>query len=173
MASGDHKTDTAVYHKKLKITTEKVQLVPAAQEITSRWLAFVTAESEIQNFKGYTVKEVASNSRPISEIMLSLRQTVPDSLNANAVRARINVLYTKAGILEQMAEKRNPHPAEIKTIAEELPEDFNNLKIQINELYLKSLEDFEKELDLKENKAKDSISKKNAQRKDSLHRIVN
>ena len=172
MASGNHETDTAVFHQKLEITKEQVRLVPQAGEFASKWLAYVTAQSEIQNFNRYTVKEVASNSKPIAEIMRSLRQTIPDSLNSNAVRARINVLYTKAGVLEQMAEKRNPHPKEIKATAEELPVDFNNLKIQINELFLKSLEDFEKELDVKEKK-KDSTGVKTTFRKDSLPRVIN
>lgn len=139
--------DTTAFQKTLRVPGEEVVLVPEARELTMNWLAYLTAQSEIENFETYTVNDVISNATPIAEIMHALQQSVPDSLKTNSIQTRVSVLYTRAKVLEHMAQRRSGNPEAIKTTAEELPVDFNNFKIQVNELFLKTLEDFEKELD--------------------------
>jgi len=140
-------TDTNVFNQKLRITAQQVPLLPEAVEVTSEWLAFIIAQSEIENFKDYTVNDVVSNARPIAEIMKNLQETLPDSLKANPVEARLSVLLTKAKILKQLSQQRELQAKKIAAITEDLAMEFNNLKIQINELFLKTQEEFELELD--------------------------
>lgn len=142
-----NKTDTTVFNQKIGTPATQVPLLPEATEVTSGWLAFIIAESEIENFKNYTINDVVSNARPIAEIMKNLKETLPDSLKANPVEARLSVLLTNAKILEQLSQQRDLQPKKIATTAEDLALEFNNLKIQINELFLKTLEEFEMELD--------------------------
>lgn len=139
--------DTTAYNQRLDLPREEVVLLPEVREITLDWLAYVTAESEIENFRTYTVNDVISNATPIAEIMKSLRETLPDSLKGTAVESRLSVLYTKGKVLEQRARRRTTDPKEIADIAEQIPWEFNNFKIQLNELFLKTIEDFEEELD--------------------------
>lgn len=139
--------DTTVLSASLQYPNEQVILVPEAREITIDWLAYVTAQNEIENFRNYTVSEVIANASPIAEIMNSLRETVPDQFKTNAIQTRLSVLYTKAKVLEHLSNKKNRPMQELVITAEELPVEFNNFKIQLNELYLKTLEDFELELD--------------------------
>lgn len=139
--------DTTVINANLDYPSQEVELVPATREITEDWLAYLTAQSEIENFRNYTVKEVSANATPIAEIMLSLRDTAPKQLNSNAVQTRLSVLYTKAKILEFLSGQREPDYVAIKSVAEEIPLEFNNFKIQINELFLETLEDLEERLD--------------------------
>jgi len=141
----------AALNKKLEITNERVILLPEAQEITTEWLAYITAQSEIENFRNYTVNDVISNATPITEILQSLQETVPESLQTNAVEARLAVLLTKAKILQQLSGKRTLEPEAIAKTAQEIPAEFNNFKIQMNELFLKTLEQFEEELDAIDN----------------------
>ena len=133
--------------QKLEITNERVILLPEAQEVTSEWLAYITAQSEIENFRNYTLNDVIANATPITEIMQSLMETLPPTLQSNAVEARLGVLVTKAKILQQLAGKRTLDPDQIAKTAQEIPTEFNNFKIQLNELFLKTLEQFEEELD--------------------------
>jgi hypothetical protein len=146
-ASNTREIDTTAFQQTLQVPDEEVVLLPEARELTMNWLAYLTAQSEIENFDTYTVKDVISNATPIAEIMLALRESVPDSLKTNSIQTRVSVLYTKSKVLEHMAKRRNDRPEAIRATAEELPVDFNNFKIQINELFLKTLEDFEQELD--------------------------
>lgn len=145
--TGQKIEDSIAFSQNLIVPNAEVQLLPEAKAMTSEWLSYITAESEVNNFKNYSLKEVAANSRPIAEIMLSLKETIPDSLRSNAVRARVGVLYTKAKVLEQVSNKRNVIPSEINEVAQQIPAEFNNLKIQLNELFQKTLEQFEQELD--------------------------
>ena len=137
--------------QKLKTSKTKVVLLPEAQEITNEWLAYITAQSEIENLSNYTINNVISNATPITEIMKSLQETLPASLKSNAVKARLGVLVTKSKVLQQLAEKREADPEKISKTASELSLEWNNFKIQINELFLKTLEEFEEELDAIEN----------------------
>jgi len=139
--------DTTAFNQKLGITAQKVILQPEASEVTSGWLAFIIAQNEIDNFTNYTVNDVVSNARPIAEIMKNLKETLPDSLKANPVEARLSVLLTNAKLLEQLSLQRDLQPKKIAATAESLALEFNYLKIQINELFLKTLEEFELELD--------------------------
>lgn len=137
--------------QKLEASKTEVVLLPEAQEITNEWLAYITAQSEIENLKNYTLNDVIANATPITEIMKSMQETVPTRLKSNAVKARLGVLVTKSKILQQLAEKREVNPEKISKTAKELPLEWNNFKIQINELFLKTLEEFEEELDEIEN----------------------
>jgi len=142
-----NKTDTTALNQKLRVPAQQVPLLPGANEVTSGWLAYIIAKNEIENFKDYSVNDVVSNAGPIAEIMNDLKETVPDSLKANPVEARLSVLLTNAKILEQLSQQRQLQAKKIAAIAEDLALEFNNLKIQINELFLKTLEEFELELD--------------------------
>lgn len=139
--------DSTALKSTLNIPNYEVGLLPEARNITEGWLAFITAQAEIENFRTYTVQEVSVNATPIAEIMLSLKDSAPTQLNSNAVQTRLSVLYTKAKVLETLANKRNPDYTALKSAAEEIPVEFNNFKIQLNELFLKTLEDLEDELD--------------------------
>lgn len=145
--------------QKLEAPKAEVVLLPEAQEITNEWLAYITAQSEIENLSNYTINDVISNATPITEIMKSLQETVPVSLKSNAVKARLGVLVTKSKVLQQLAEKREADPEKISKTASELPLEWNNFKIQINELFLKTLEEFEEELDAIENEEEQTPKK--------------
>lgn len=139
--------DTTAFTQPLRVTNEQVVLLPEAREAVSDWLAYLIAESEVRNFDNYTVNDIISNAQPLAEIMENLRETVPDSLKVKPIESRLAVLYTKAKVVEHLTDKQNQNPEEIRQTAEQIPTEFNNFKIQLNEVFLKTLEDFEEELD--------------------------
>tara|TARA_R100000935_G_scaffold58798_1_gene98037 strand:- start:3292 stop:3867 length:576 start_codon:yes stop_codon:yes gene_type:complete len=147
----DRKEIQAALTQKLEPSNAEVMLLPEAQEITNEWLAYITAQSEIENLNNYTLNDVIANTSPITEIMKSLQESVPVRLRSNAVKARLVVLVTKSKVLQQLAKKRELDPKEISKTAKELSVEWNNFKIQLNELFQKTLEEFEEELDEIEN----------------------
>lgn len=142
--------DTTAFGKQIEVTNEHVQLLPEAREYAVQWIEYIAAQNEIEKFNDATLREVMNNAAPLAEIMTSLQYSVPDSLKSTAVEARLNVLTTKSMLLNHAASKRKPDPNEIEEVAEEIPSEFNYLKIQMNEIFLKTLQDFEDELDLQE-----------------------
>lgn len=127
--------------------TRIVSLLPEAGEKVETWLAYATAQNQVESLKNATVTEIIDYSGPMVQIMEALSNTLPDSLRVPAVKARINVLLTKANVLHQRSVKKNIQPAEILDSAEEIIIEFDNFKIQLNELFIKTPEDFESELD--------------------------
>lgn len=139
--------DSTTLQKPIKTTNEEVILLPEAREQVVQWLAYIAAQNEVDQLKNYNLEQTIESSRPIAQVMESLSASIPDSLSSNAVRARANVLLTKAKVLNQLSHRRELDADAITEVAGEIPEEFNNFKIQLNELFLKTLEDFEDELD--------------------------
>ena len=159
--------DTTILAKNISIPNTEVELVPEAREHAVQWVNYITAQNEIYNLRSASVNQIIENAQPISQIMQSLKSTVPDTLQSKAVDARLNVLATKAQVLEQLASRRNKDLKQIAKTAEEIPVEFNYFKLQLNELFLKSLEDFEFELDELE-RQQDSIDRASRRLQDSV-----
>ena len=155
------KTDTTAtngskFSDTLKVTTNRrVNLLPEAKTEVSQWLAYVTAQNEIESLRTSTGRDILDTSNSIMQIMESLTTSIPDSLRTTAVNSRANVLLTKAKILHQLANKKEKNADEIFEVANDLIVEFDNFKLQLNELYLKSPGDFELELDEEFEKAKE------------------
>ena len=124
-----------------------VELLPEAREVAGNWLAYATAQNEIQTLENSTGMDIMDSSNNLVQIMENLRATLPDTLQNNAVQARVNVLYTKAMVLHQLSNKKQKNPDEIFEVANDIIVEFDNFKLQLNELFLKTPENFEMELD--------------------------
>ena len=124
-----------------------VTLLPEARQIAGEWLAYATAQNEIQNLRNSTGEDIMDSANNLVQIMETLQTTIPDTLRSNAVEARSNVLYTKANVLYQLSNKKEKNPDEIFETANDLIVEFDNFKLQLNELFLKTPENFELELD--------------------------
>ncbi|MDT0647052.1 hypothetical protein RM545_10145 [Zunongwangia sp. F260] len=148
--SATTEVDTTEFGRQIEVTNEQVVLLPEAREYAVLWIEYITAQNEIDKFDDATLREVMDNAAPLAEIMISLQNSVPDSLKSTAVEARLNVLTTKSMLLNHASSKRKPDPEQVEEVAEEIPSEFNYLKIQMNEIFLKTLQDFEAELDLQE-----------------------
>ena len=150
--------DTIAFSQPIEVETNRtVTLLPNAQEAISEWLAYATAQNEVETLKGATGTEVIQSSEPLVQIMDNLYRTLPDTLKVTAVRARTNVLHTKAQILHQLANKKNKDASEVFRAANEVITEFDNFKLQLNELFLKTPEDFELELDREFEESQDTI----------------
>lgn len=150
--------DSTLLAKNINLPDTEVELLPEARKHAVQWVNYITAQNEINNLKSANLSQIIGNAKPISQIMQSLKSTVPDTLQSKAVDARLNVLATKAQVLEQLAARRNKNLEQISETAQDIPVEFNNFKLQLNELFLKSLEDFERELD-ELDQEQDSISR--------------
>ncbi|HET8753551.1 MAG TPA: hypothetical protein VFM59_04250 [Salinimicrobium sp.] len=140
-------------------TNRVVTLLPEARELVSAWLAYATAENGINSMKKATGFDLVQISRPMVQIMENLHSSMPDTLKVPAVLARTNVLKTKANVLHQLSSQKNVEPQAVFETSNDLIMEFGNFKIQLNEMFMKTLEDFETELDLQFKEAKDSINK--------------
>ena len=140
--------DEMEFSRELEVTTNrKVNLLPDARQQVSEWLAYVAAQDEIESLRSHTGTEIVATSNSLMQIMENLKATLPDTLQTPAVRSRANVLLTKAKILDQLASKKDKEAKEIFDVANDLIVEFDNFKLQLNELFLKTPDDFELELD--------------------------
>lgn len=139
------------------IARRTVNLTPQAMEVASQWLAFATAQNEIQDLRQATGHQIIASSNPLSQIMESLNSTLPDTLKVVPVETRTTVLLTKAKVLQQRSNKKQRETAEIFEAARDLITEFENFKLQLNERFLPSPSSFENELDRQFQEARDSL----------------
>ena len=157
--------DTVAFSEPIEVETNRtVTLLPEAQAAVSEWLAYATAQNEIEAMKGATGTEIVQSSEPLVQIMENLYTTLPDTLQVTAVLARTNVLQTKAQVLHQLANRKNKNASEVFKAANDVITEFNNFKLQLNELFLKTPEDFELELDREFEETRDTLSAISQQR---------
>ena len=138
-------------------TNRRVSLLPEAQEKVSSWLEYATAHNQVEDLKSATGRDLVSNSQPVVQIMEALSSSLPDSLQQVPVRARISVLVTKANVLHQVATKKDVKAQEVFNAANDIILEFDNFKLQLNELFLKTPADFEIELDRQFEESQDSL----------------
>lgn len=138
-------------------TNREVRLMPEAQEQVNQWLAFATAYNEVEDMRTATGNEIIANSQPMLQIMEALENSLPDTLQQVPVQARTAVLVTRANVLRQAATKKEIKAEEIFKAANDLIVEFDNFKLQLNELFLRAPEDFELELDRQFEENQDSL----------------
>lgn len=138
-------------------TNRRVSLLPEAQEMVSDWLEYATAYNQVEDLKTATGRALISNSQPVLQIMEALNTSIPDSLQETPVLARTSVLLTKANVLHQASTKKDIMPREVFDAANDIILEFDNFKLQLNELFLKTPADFELELDRQFEERRDSL----------------
>ena len=156
--------ETQAFTEEFANQTSILPLEPSAKEYATKWAAYIVLNNEVKQLQNISVNYLIDNSSALAQLMETLQTTLPDSLESKPVKSRLRVLTTKAKILDQKAHLQNVKPEEVKKLGLEIPTDFNNLNIQLNELFIESIEDFEAELDrlVEENRLRQE------QRKDSL-----
>ncbi|SHI87136.1 hypothetical protein SAMN04488096_105183 [Mesonia phycicola] len=136
------------FSQKVNIPSNRtVSLLPDAEAASSNWMAFITAKNEIERIDHFTLQEVVNNSNNFFRSVKQLQDSIPTDFEKTPIKTRLNVLLTKAYLLETEAERQRPNAGKIDTLSFELYNEFNNLKIQLNEAFLKPMEDFDLELD--------------------------
>lgn len=126
---------------------EKVNLLPEAQKNLANWPAFLTLQNEVKRLDEAKLQEVANNCNNLLNSIQEVEKTLPEVFQEKAIQARIRVLKTKTAMLRQNLSTPSTKPQTIESLAKEIYAAFQNLKIQLNEVFLKNLEDIEKELE--------------------------
>lgn len=130
----------------IRYPENEIKLSEAAQNEAEEWMLYVAMESEIKRMKDYTLDDVVSNASSILRASDTLMQTIPKKFRNKPIESRVKVLHTKVSVMEQLSRKQEKDLDKLKEVAEEVPVDFFNLNIQLNEVYIEmpDLESFEK-----------------------------
>ncbi|RRO16415.1 hypothetical protein [Flavobacteriaceae bacterium 14752] len=122
---------------KLKLKEyQTTKLSPQADSLVKSWPMYEELKIEVNRLENYTLQDVISNIPTLYNVVDSLQETIPEAVDTFPVKSRINVLNTKAKHLLLLSEKQRPKLSDIKKMAEEYPFEFNNLNIQLNEVFI-------------------------------------
>lgn len=152
----DQQSDTASFNEKkiqslsAKIdlkTVSRAHLITKAQEDISNWSAFLTLKVEIENLENYSLQEVIDNSPSIIKSINDVQDSVPEKFNTPPILNRLNVLFTKAEMLQQYLDYEQNDSITLQNMGKSIFEAYENLEIQLNETYLQTYSQFDFDMD--------------------------
>lgn len=144
------------FSKELDLSNiQKFQLSPEAEDAISDWVQFSAVKSEIENLEGSSLQRIVNNSDNLVEEIKKMQDSIPEKFDVVPIESRLNVLLTKAKVLQQSANRNKIDTTAIKQGGTELYQAFGYLQIQLNEVFLEGLPDFDINMDRKQ----DSIRK--------------
>ncbi len=151
---------TSILQKDIVLPTSvQLQLSQKTQDIANTWADYKTFENELDNLKSSHYQDLVENASNLAKITKQLNDSIPPVFNENAIAVRLNVLYTHTKMLEQVSQRQVKDTTLLKNNLEKVIIAFNNLKVQLNEVFLPSIEEFEAEL-LESIKSEDSVATK-------------
>jgi hypothetical protein len=113
-----------------------IKLLDKTKRATEDWIMHIALNSEVERLKDYKVLDVINNAETIDKVIDSLSITIPEIFETNAVKARLITLKTHSKLLLENAGRNKPNPSEIEELIAKLKLDFNNLNIQLNEVFI-------------------------------------
>ncbi len=132
------------FSQQLEIPSNKnVELLPEAKTATANWMAYLTTKNEIERLENFTFQEVVDNSNNMLRSITEMQDSIPEKFQETPIKARLNVLLTKAHLLSQEAKRQQPTAEDIQELSKDLYIAFGNLEVQLNEVFVKPLEELE------------------------------
>lgn len=140
--------------------TRTVELSPKTQEVTSEWNEFLSVHSEIEKIKNSNIQNFIQNADNIDEAVTKISDSIPKSLDNNAVKSRLNVLSTKVKVMKQDLDRPNLSKEMVNNDAIAIYGAFQDFKIQLNENFLPQVSELDFDIDARQ----DSLQRKNQQK---------
>ena len=147
------KTDTIVL-RKTSGRKPQLQLTSVAKETTKNWRTYNALVKFTNEINGITFLEFKKKVTEASSLFLQQEETIPvtdmlwpKALNKPAIHARMLVVETKVKILATLSKKQLPDVPKIEQEITALQNALQDLNLQINHSFSKSVDEMLEELE--------------------------
>ena len=145
----------------------EIILTPPTRDAIAGWDELSDLTANIRSLDTVRLQYLRLNSKKYLDNAAALVTKSPDSLINNAIRARLLVVYSKMNTTIQEASKIQVDTLAVSQEGTELYNAFQNLKLQLNLKYQKSIEEILEEYDIEADSlstARDTLISARAQR---------
>ena len=119
----------------------EIFITPTARQAISGWESFADLEQNIKTIDTSRLNYLRLNAKEYLDNAALIATKSRDTFINNAIKSRLIVVYSKTSTLLQEASKAVVDTAQINKEATELYNAFQNLKLQINLKWQKSIEE--------------------------------
>ncbi len=163
-SSDKKKDEDIIYNQKLSkslskpLNLEQVSrshLIPQAKEDLSNWSDFLTLQVEMEKFQHYSLRDLMDAESTVLKSVEKVKDSLPEQFKTTPIEARLNVLYTRSKMLNQYLKYQKNDTLELQKMGAGIYEAYENLEIQLNEVYLQDFSDFDFDIDRRQ----DSLQK--------------
>lgn len=137
-----------------------VEASPEAREAVADWPEFTSANVEIEKIKNSSLQSFINNADNLYDAVQKINDSIPEQFNNQPVQSRVNVLKTKVEVLNQDLDRPDLSPEQVNQNARDIYTAFQNLKIQLNEVFLRQLSDLEFDMDSRQDSIQQSRQRK-------------
>lgn len=148
----------------------ELRLTPAAREAVKDWNMYTALEKMMAEYKAITFANLKTRVTQGVQLFVQQEQAeeaavklVPDHIDTPAINARLLVLETRLRVLESLTQKYEPNLERIETEMIALQNAFQELNLQINERFAKSVEELLEELRKSQEEEKGNTPQRNPQ----------
>ena len=124
-----------------------VDLNQEALPATASWQGYEIISEALNTLDNLTIGSVKTEIDQWVTATEEMKRKKPDSLQNKAIESRLTVLNTKANTLKQQINKRDVDTAAVNKEATEFYNSFQDLKLQVNLKFQKSIDDILNEFD--------------------------
>lgn len=116
-------------------------LDPKAKKITDNWMIYNEFKDQVANIKA---GDLSYEQKTINDFFKGFKETVPDSLNTNAIIARITVIENSLYLIENISKLSTTTNEELMNSIKAYLIAASNLDFQINKVVEKESQQIEK-----------------------------
>ncbi len=131
----------------------ELDLTPAAREAVKDWNMYSALEKMMAEYKAITYVNLKTRVTQGVQLFVQQEQAeeaavkmVPDHIDTPAIAARLLVIETRLRVLENLTQKYEPNLDRITSEMVAIQNAFQELNLQINERFAKSVEELLDEL---------------------------
>lgn len=124
-----------------------IKLSQDAAATTASWKGYEVLDQALRDLDNSAIGSVKTEIDQWVVATEEIQRQKPDSLRDKSIESRLTVLNTKAHTLKQQVEKHDIDTAEVNQEATEFYNAFQDLKLQINMKFQKSIDDILNEFD--------------------------
>lgn len=133
---------------------------PETKEAVADWSEFTSVNVEIEKIKSSSLQSFINNADNLYEAVQKIHDSIPEQFDNPPVQSRVNVLRTKVEVLNQDLDRPDLSPEQVNQSARDIYIAFQNLKIQLNEIFLRQLSDLDFDMDARQDSIQKSRQKK-------------
>lgn len=127
---------------------EEIILTPKAAEAVKKWPGYDDISDAINSLGNAKIENLKSQGNKWIDASAKMLLQLPDTIANNPIESRVTVLFTKANTLQQQAAKIEVDTSLVNREATEFYNAFQNLKLQLNLKYQKSIEELLQEYEV-------------------------
>lgn len=125
----------------------RAYLITEAQQHIAAWPNYTSLKVEIEKIENFTLQNLLDNTEILIQTLEEVKDSIPEKFDVTPVQSRLTVLEMQMKMLQQHVKIPQIDPQILQEDGREIFRSYQNLELQINEVFLKDYAQFDFDID--------------------------